>query len=33
MALKKLGERSVIRGDSHVSVTPIATKTHQPVTP
>jgi hypothetical protein len=33
MALKQLGERSVISGDGHVSVTAIATKTHQPVAP
>jgi hypothetical protein len=31
MALKQFGERSVIGGDGHVSVTAIATKTHHPV--
>ena len=33
MALKQFSERSVIGGDGHVSVTAIATKTHQPVAP
>jgi hypothetical protein len=31
MALKQFGERSVIGGDGHVSVTAIASKTHHPV--
>src|SRR5262245_11828605 len=33
MASKQLGERGLIGGDGHVSVTAIATKTHQPHAP
>src|SRR5262249_37404751 len=33
MALKQFGERGVIGDDGHVSVTAIATKTHQPIAP